>query len=317
MPPQQSEFAVIIPAKDASSTVLACLRAVLGAAAQVGGAPIVVVDNGSSDGTPSLIEREFGNRITVLERPGLTIGAVRNAGVAATHSETCGFIDADCVVADDWFLRVREVLGEQDAGAVGCYYSLPERPTLLERAWDRLHFPSADGPAGMINAGNLAIRRDVLVAVGGFSETLPTGEDAELCQRLVAQGVRVWQDRRIRARHLGNPRGVVAFFRKEYWHSLGAFGTVRPGTLDKPFLMTLAFIAGTVLAVVLLLSGHPWPALGATLAVPVVTVAYRGVVARRWPPLVLGVALYWVYFAARAAALPAAWGHRPSPLTTT
>lgn len=315
------EFAVVIPARDARDTVLECVASVLQAAARVGGVPVLVVDNGSTDGTPDQLRTRFGNLVTVLERPGLTVGALRNVGVAASRSDVCCFVDADCVVAEDWFGQVRRVLAEHGADAVGCYYALPAHPTALERAWDRLHFPAGDGPVGMINAGNFAVRRAVLEAAGGFSEALPTGEDAELCQRLADQGAVLWQDRTIVARHLGNPRTAGAFLRKEYWHALGAFGTVRPGRLDRPFVMTLAFVVttlgGVALAVMGTSPGTGLAGLALLVAAPLATVIYRGAMVRRWPPLSLGVLLYWLYFAARAAALPAAWRYRrPQPLTS-
>ncbi|MBK8005201.1 MAG: glycosyltransferase [Gemmatimonadetes bacterium] len=321
MPAPRREFAVIIPARDAKSTILPCLAAVLQAYARVGGIAVTVVDNGSRDGTPDVVRAHFPDAVTVLDRPTLTVGALRNAGAAATDSEICCFVDADCVISLDWFERVRQVLSERRADAVGCYYALPALPTQLETAWDRLHFPAQDGPAGMINAGNFAVRRAIFAAAGGFSEILPTGEDAELCQRLADRGAVLWQDRSITAQHLGNPRSLGAFFRKEYWHALGALGTVRLGSLDRPFLMTLAFLATTAAGVGMILAGaSPTARLAGVawfLAVPLVTVVYRGVMARRWPPIVLGVLLYWVYFAARAVALPAAWRLRRPALSTS
>jgi glycosyltransferase involved in cell wall biosynthesis len=316
-----AEFAVIVPAKNARRTLTRCLEAVSRAAALVGPVPVVLVDNGSSDGTPELASERIGPGLVVLHRPGFTVGALRNAGAAQVSARVLCFIDADCEVAPDWFLRVHEVLERTGAGAVGCYYTLPEKPALLERAWDRLHYPAADGPVGMINAGNLAVVSEPFHQAGGFDERLPTGEDAEFCQRLADRGILLWEDRSLVARHLGNPQSLGAFVAKQYWHALGALGTVRLGTLDRPFLMTLAFLATNLLALGLLLVpgtsiGEVGAALLLSVSVPLLTVGYRAQRVRRWPPIGLGTLLYWLYYAARVAALPAAWRHRPRARTT-
>lgn len=315
MPPSPAEFAVIVPVRDGRRTVARCIDAILRAGAGVGGVRVTLVDNGSTDGTAQLVAEQFGDWVTILREPDARVGALRNVGARHAPAATYCFIDADCVIAEDWFLCTREVLSRTGAGAVGCFYTLPEAPGALERAWDRLHSPAVDGPVSMINGGNLAVRAEVFEAVRGFDESLPSGEDAEFCQRLRDHGVLVWQDRSLVAQHLGNPRSLSAFARQQYWHALGAFGTVRASSLDRPFVMTLLFAATQVAAVgAVLRHGSAGPrylvAVLLASAAPLATVAYRAVIARRWPPLLLGAVLYWIYYAARLAALPAASRHQ-------
>ncbi len=305
MSPDLRPISVVVPCRNARGWLDQALASVVDAAQREPAVEVVVVDNGSTDGTAEEVERRWGSQVTLLRAPRRTVGALRNLGAAHGGGTILSFVDADCAVAPGYFGIVRELLAETGAAAVGCYYELPPVPTALERAWDRLHAPAQDGPAAMINAGNLAVTRPAFEAVGGFDEVLPTGEDAELCARLRAQGFPVWQDRRMRARHLGNPTSLGRFVAKEYWHALGMFGTVRGGDLDRPFLMTLLHAALLGTAILQLVRGHPgWLALA--LVAPALAVAYRGMTLHRLPPVGWGLVLYFAYFTARVAALPQA-----------
>ena len=60
---------------------------------------IVVVDNGSQDETVAIAE-SMG--VLVIERPGVTIAALRNEGVRACSGGVLAFIDADVTTTKEW-----------------------------------------------------------------------------------------------------------------------------------------------------------------------------------------------------------------------
>jgi GT2 family glycosyltransferase len=307
-------FAVIIPCKNAMATLEACLTALVSAGGLAGDPPMVVVDNGSTDGSLDWVSARFGDRVATLALPAVNVGALRNAGAARTSSDLVAFIDADCVVERDYFIQAATALSRSGAAMTGCYYALPLRPGRVEYTWDRLHYPSTDGPAHLIPSGNMVIERRAFDQIGGFDEALPSGEDAELCLRLIDQGGQIYQCRAVQARHLGNADTYRDFFRQQYWHALGAFGTARWTRLDRPLLLTVTHLVLVLASLGLLIGGaFPGALLGSItliLLVPGITVAYRAVSLQRHPPLVRGVALYFLYFGARISALPAAWHYR-------
>lgn len=279
-------------------------------AARVGGpAEIIVVDNGSTDGSWEWINRELAD-VAIIERyPGYTVGALRNAGSGRATGKLLAFIDADCVVPPDYIERAYRVLERTGAAGTGCRYDLPQESHWIERTWHALHERGKDGPAKYINSGNLVLSAAAFHAVGGFDETLITGEDAELGQRLSRAGYQLFESREVPSVHLGNPKAIGHFFRKQRWHALGMFGTVDLRSIDRPTVMTLLFLA-TVFLAGLLPTQLDWEpvwlvslAIGLVLLVPMVTVIYRVLEGGRSPNPLGAVALYFLYYVARSAAL--------------
>jgi hypothetical protein len=68
-----------------------------------------------------------------------------------------------------------------------------------------------------LGSGNLAVRRDVFLAAGGFDAGLVTCEDVDLCQRLRSGGGRVLHVPRMRTFHHGDPATLKALFVGELW----------------------------------------------------------------------------------------------------
>ena len=62
---------------------------------------VVVVDNGSTDGTRDVLTA-FGNDVRVLSEPIRGASAARNRGIRDARSQMIAFTDADCTVEPDW-----------------------------------------------------------------------------------------------------------------------------------------------------------------------------------------------------------------------
>jgi glycosyltransferase involved in cell wall biosynthesis len=299
---------VIIPARNAKAYLEQTLPAVRAAAAAHGRAEVIVVDNGSTDGTPDFVRSVGEGAVRCLECPGERVGGVRNRGVEAASGGILAFIDADCLIDADWLQRLEEILADPAVAGAGAPYELPRDPVPLEEAWALLHEPPRDGPASWLYGGNCGIRREPFLAVGGFDSTLESGEDAELGMRLRRAGARLVTRRVLRARHLGNPKTWRAFFRQQVWHGMGMFGTMRVDWLDRPTLMLVAFVAAHVLAVAWIVrapaSAAAWIQ-GAVLLllVPLAAVLYRLASGGKAPRPLTAVGLYYAYFAARTVAL--------------
>ena len=267
---------------------------------------IVVVDNGSTDRTCAIVGTY--PRVRLVNMPKAHIGALRNAGARLAGGDVFGFVDADCLLCRGWRAAVVAGLIDPAVAAVGSRYALPEHPCWIEKSWfaQKLEQP---GPVNYINSGNLAVRSSAFDAVAGFDETLETGEDAELGWRLRAQGYLLMEIPAVRAVHLGNPKNLKGFYRKQRWHGLGMFGTFRVARFDKPLIMTIAYLLSLLAALGCLLVPQQrsagaalLPALLLLLAVPAVTAAYRCVQYRQpkvYPQLLL---LYLFYFTARGEA---------------
>jgi glycosyltransferase involved in cell wall biosynthesis len=310
-PERRPSIGVVIPVRNGINTVLACLDAVLDAARH-SRSPITVilVDNGSRDGTVREVRDRYHDWITVLEDPVRTVGALRNLGAAHHRTDLLSFVDADCVVCPDYFTIAANALESSRADAVGYPYALPSNPKWIERAWDELHRPPAAGPAEWLYAGNFIIRREAFARVAGFSESRPTGEDPELGRRLRQAGFTLHTDPALVSVHLGNPKTIAAFFRQQWWHGLGALEGGIGVWRNRPLIMTLLHLLATIAPVLGAAAGVTRSPIaimaGLTLSqalVPLASVLYRMSQTRRWRNPIPGIILYWLYYWARLTAL--------------
>ena len=294
---------VVVPVFNAKRYLAKTLPALHTAARRVPGVELVLVDNGSTDGSYEELCALDGVR--VLRREG-TIGAVRNAGARRGTGGHIAFLDADCLVAEDYFERALAVVGTTGAAATGCEVQLPMPAHWIEATWDHLHYVGRDRWVHYLNSANFFVARDAFEAVGGFDEELPTGEDAEIGRRLTEAGYRIFESTAVAAVHLGNPRSVRQFYRRSVWHALGMFGTVGGTRLDKPTGMMAAHLLASIAGVALLASPSAprfIAALALQLAVPAATVAFRFAQTRRPGRIIQSIALYWLYYWARIYAL--------------
>ena len=156
------------------------------------GAPsfeVVLVDDGSEDDTWSTVKRlETGSTLPVRgERMTRQSGpaAARNAGWRAARGRMIAFTDDDCVPQPKWLTTLVAALAEVDI-AQGMTVPDPAQRHLLgpfartmEVTWE----------SGYYQTCNVAYRRSVLEAVGGFDDDLrQAGEDIELATRARAAG---------------------------------------------------------------------------------------------------------------------------------
>src|SRR5512145_736512 len=126
---------IIIPAYNASGTIRKCLTALCAS-----GAPgeIIVVDDGSTDGTASLAEAP-GVQVLRLPRS-CGPGAARNHGARHAEGETLFFVDADVAVAADAIAEGHRTLAATGAAAVfGSYDAQPSAPGIVSQFRNLLH----------------------------------------------------------------------------------------------------------------------------------------------------------------------------------
>jgi glycosyltransferase involved in cell wall biosynthesis len=85
---------VIVPVRDGERYLAEALDSILGQSTPPG--ELVVVDDGSTDGTPGLLER-YAGRVRVVRQTGAGVAAALNRGVAASRGALLAFLDADDV----------------------------------------------------------------------------------------------------------------------------------------------------------------------------------------------------------------------------
>lgn len=221
---------------------------------------IILVDNGSTDGTLAIANQYD---IGIFLHPDVNVGAVRNYGVVKASGELIVFIDSDCVVETDWLQRGLTSMNEQ-YGAVGGLYLLREQPAWIERYWILQSARNFAYQTSFVG-GCIFIRREAFEAVEGFSEVMSAGEDTDLTQRLRDAGYRLKIDPQLSVVHLGYPDTIISFVRRQMWHSENYYLNFPAVLSDKIFILTNVFLLGFILLLVTPWLGMPTLLVGGLL----------------------------------------------------
>ena len=299
--PESCKVSFIIPVLNGEKFLLGCLQHIKSEMKNTD--EIIIVDNGSSDNTVA-IATDFGG-IKLIESHGTTVSASRNKGASLASGDLLAFIDCDCRICPGWRDAAINILKENDSVvATGSHYDLPEKSTWVERAW---LYPRKKRPseAEYIVSGNLIVKKSAFESIGGFDEELATDEDTDIGRRLREKGFIIIQAPQVRSVHLGNAKTLGQFLRKEYWHATGITQKIGWKYVDRPLLMTFAFILFMLTAAILVppvVTGKisPWYLVGSIFVVPVVTALYRIYrydSARQFVPQLF---LYFVFYCIRS-----------------
>jgi len=148
-------------------------------------AELLIVDDGSSDGTPQVCA-DFGSELRYLHLAHGGVAAALNAGIAIASSEWLSFLDADDLWSKDKLKRQFEALEEQpDADMVFGHmrqFRSPELPGTQS--------PSDQSIIPGFSRCTLLIRRSAMQQVGPFEEHWRVGEFVDWYLRAQDRGLR-------------------------------------------------------------------------------------------------------------------------------
>jgi hypothetical protein len=156
----------------------------------------------------------------VLLEPGLLIGALRNRGAAVATGEWLAFVDADIEVPEDWLTLLMKIETAVQVDVLGLDLHTPAEAPWYAAAWQRRMLrPSAQTVQSVqwLPSANLLMRRTWFSMIGGFDETLRTGEDKDFTMRLAAAGARLLSVNQSIALHWGYEGSWREWMRKEFW----------------------------------------------------------------------------------------------------
>ncbi len=206
------KVAVIIPCFNVAAHVEKALRSVLAQTHR--DLDVVLVDDGSTDGTRAVIEQvmaEGDGRIRLITQANAGACAARNAGVAASQGDWIQFLDADDVLLPDKLAEQMKLAGSDKQVVVGGYRDHqvdgrvgPVVLPLLGDPWEAL----VRTRMGTTSA-NL-FQRDALLRAGGWDPTLRSSQDYELLFRLLKEGASIVWDASLRCEVLKRTKGSIS-----------------------------------------------------------------------------------------------------------
>jgi len=327
--------AVLLPLRDEAGRVTPCLEALLGQR----GVPeleIVVLDDGSTDGTADVVRRVAGDKVRLLTGAGLPQGwlgkphACAQLAAAAKDSDVLVFVDADVVLAPDAVAGGVALLRSSQVTLLSPYPRITGAGRLVQpllqwswltflplRVMERSSRPSLAAAGGQWlvadragyerAGGHAAVRDDVL-------------EDIGLARAVKRSGGRIAlaDGSRLADCHMyASWRELVGGYSKSMWASFGS----PAGAAAVVVLLILLYAAPPVTAVLLLMSATVEPALvslsayGIGVLGRVIAAAATG--GRTWPdPLAQPISiLLFGWLVARSFALrrrgALSWRGRP------
>ena len=196
--PSFSSISVVIPCYNAAPYLAATLDSVL--AQDVAGLDVIVVDDGSSDGSAALVANNYP-QVRLLRQSNAGIAAARNSGIAAARGDWVAFIDAD----DIWLPGKLRAQLEQLQAKPDCRLSYtawqdwpsqaagPAPHELAAVAASAADASRWDGASGWIYpqllldcvvwTSTVLVQRTLLAEIGGFDTSLRVGEDYDLWLR--------------------------------------------------------------------------------------------------------------------------------------
>jgi glycosyltransferase involved in cell wall biosynthesis len=191
------KISVVIPTYNRRTPVACAIDSVIAQTVPV--KEIIVVDDGSDDGTAEVIRGRYGSSVTVLRQENAGASAARNRGIRTAQGDWIAFLDSDDIWVSSKIERQTEALAAlgDEFGVCFTNNSFGGDPNMRLSIFEQtgfgsgLVFGSLEDPAKCILAqkepfftSSLLIRRSLLERIGGFDEALFIREDTDLVFRL-------------------------------------------------------------------------------------------------------------------------------------
>jgi len=190
--PLAPQASVIVPVRNGSDSLAACLQALL---AQTGGAgqyEVIVVDDGSSDASGQIAAQ---HSVHVVRQKHAGAAAARNHGAMEAQGKILLFTDADCEPLPDWIEQMLAPFADPHVAGVKGTYRTRQRSLVArfaqaeyEEKYDRL---TRSEWIDFVDTYAAAYRRSTFWEHGGFDPRFLLDEDQELSFRLAEAGMKL------------------------------------------------------------------------------------------------------------------------------
>lgn len=193
---ESNSISVVIPLYNKELEVERAVRSVL--MQSLAPCEIIVVDDGSTDGSRAVVERIIAEshdiEIRLITQQNSGVSVARNRGIEAARGEYVALLDADDCWLSGYLAEVCRLMGRYpDAGAYSTAFDI-----VSGRSRVRASTPMVEGyinPAEEalqsrypIIPSTATLRRDTLLRLGGFPEGMSLGEDQWLWVRMMQHG---------------------------------------------------------------------------------------------------------------------------------
>jgi glycosyltransferase involved in cell wall biosynthesis len=198
------DISVVIPLYNKEEHIARAIDSVLGQSYM--NFELIIIDDGSTDKSADVAKKYQDERICIIKQENLGVSAARNSGIEQSRAEIIAFLDADDAYKDN-FIESIVALNRGHPEAVAFALSYEEVSPLAESN-HRIKSPIKDNKiidlpefiriwknGSQISASSIAVRKDVIIAAGGFPVGVKLGEDIDTWIRLLFIGPIVYDSR--------------------------------------------------------------------------------------------------------------------------
>jgi glycosyltransferase involved in cell wall biosynthesis len=210
-------FSIVIPTLNEGTMLAMTTNSILGQT-RYPHYEIIVVDDGSTDGSTEFYERYPNPRIRLVRTGGQGVAKARNLGASLAAGEFLVFLDGHCRVSPNWLDGLADALAPAAVGIAGPCFTRLETPHprgcgmfWADYSLDPNWFEPVDGggpyDVPLTTGACQAFRARNFLALGRYEDGFTRWgfEDVELCMRAWLLGYRV----------VVNPEAIVAHHFRE------------------------------------------------------------------------------------------------------
>ena len=241
-PPVTAPVSVIVPAYNEREGIAAAVRS-LATGDHPGGIEVVVVDDGSTDGTADIVSALRLPNVRVVRKPNAGKPSALNTGVALARHDLIVMVDGDTVFEPDAVRRLVQPFADPRVGVVAGNVKVGNRRSLIAK-WQHIEYvigfnldrrlyetlrcmPTVPGAIG-------AFRREALRQVGGMTDRT-LAEDTDITMALGRAGWHIVYEESARA-WTEAPATIGQLWKQRYRWSYGTMQAMwkhRRGLLDR------------------------------------------------------------------------------------
>jgi cellulose synthase/poly-beta-1,6-N-acetylglucosamine synthase-like glycosyltransferase/peptidoglycan/xylan/chitin deacetylase (PgdA/CDA1 family) len=205
-PPVTEPVSVIVPAYNEKEGIAAAVRSIA-SGDHPGGIEVVVVDDGSTDGTADIAAGLGLPNVRVVRKPNGGKASALNTGVALAQHDLIVMVDGDTIFEPDSVRRLVQPFADSRVGAVAGNVKVANRDSMVAK-WQHIEYvigfnldrrmyetlrcmPTVPGAIG-------ALRRVALHYAGGITDDT-MAEDSDVTMALLRAGWRVVYEENARA----------------------------------------------------------------------------------------------------------------------
>ena len=182
-----SEISVVIPLYNKAAEIERTLLSVLAQSVQP--REIIVVDDGSTDGSAEIVERMASPLLRLVRQSNAGVSAARNKAISLASGRWVALLDGDDRWCEDYLLTMAQLIEQYpECGAYGSAFYVDNGDKLVvadtPQSCGVVNFFEESMHRYVLIPSAAILRRDLVIELGGFPEGMRMGEDQYLWTKI-------------------------------------------------------------------------------------------------------------------------------------